>query len=194
MVNFKMNIRKFWFIFLFGSVFVSCSRKLQISIDVIDTKWKKETMFSLSERYMRYKEKHDLDKKRHSEIDLFIKFDDINRYPFGIGFDKLKGDVELKKIKFDSIVCLGAQSSDNINPEYIYPHYFYVFKNSKIIHVFIFDPNSFDLTVSDDKLYDLEEMYLKDNNKTDGDDMSLLIFTKIKPDWSFEIAKFVINN
>lgn len=151
-------------------------------------------MFSLSERYVRYKEKYDLEEKRHSEIDLFIKFEEINRYPFGLGFDKLKNEIESKKIKFDSILCLGSQSSDNINLEYLYPNFFYIFKNSKIINVIIFDPNSFDLTNSDDNLSNLKKMYLEDNNKTDGDDMSLLIFTKIKPDWSFEISKIIINN
>ena len=194
MVNSENSIRKYCYIILLSLLYISCSRKLHNSIDVIDTKWKKEAMFNLSERYMRYKEKHDLEKKRHSEIDLFIKFDDINRYPFGNAFMKLQKEIESSKIKFDSIMCVGTQSSGSFDPEYLYPNYFYVFRNGKLIHVFIFDPYSFDLTSSDDTLSNLEEMYLTDNNKTDGDDLSLLIFTKIKPDWEFEINKFVINS
>lgn len=163
-------------------------------LDNSDTKWKGEAMYNLSERYVKYKESHDLTRKRHSEIDLFIKIDDIYRYPFGLGLNKLKNEIVRSKIKFDTIVSVISQSGGSIDPEYLYPNYFYVFKNNKLINVFIYEPTTLVMEHSQESLESLNKMYLKDGNKLDGDDMSLLIFTKIKPNWSFEISKIIINN
>ncbi|HMT53845.1 MAG TPA: hypothetical protein PKD16_10480 [Saprospiraceae bacterium] len=190
----KIKLKSILIFLLFGLVFVSCNSHLHLEDDYIDVKWKKESMINLAERFMKYKESHDLDRKRHGEIDLFMKFEDINRYPFGVGFKKLQQEIKSKKIKFDSIMCLTTQTSRSFDPEYLYPNYFYIFNNDKLIKVLIFEPTTLELTESDNILSNLEEMFLTDYKKTDGDDLSLLIFTKIRSDWQFEISKIVINS
>lgn len=172
----------------------SCTPKVSKNFECIDDGWKRKAMFSISEKYMKYKETHDLERKRYSEVDLFIKFEDIDRYPFGIGIDKLKRDVELKKIKYDSIVCRTKQTSKHIDPGYLYPNYYFLFENGKIKRAYIFNPSSLELSISTDSLTNLSEIFQNTYNKIDGDDQSLIIFTTIKPNWEFEIGKIIINS
>jgi uncharacterized lipoprotein YehR (DUF1307 family) len=174
-------------------MFLSCSAQSALNYTELDLKWKKDAMFMLSERYMRYKEKHDLERKINSEIDLFIKFNDINRYPIRQGIEKLKNEIESKKIVFDSIIFLIEQSSRQSDLDYLYPASYYIFKDDKIIKYFFIDAYDFKLSESEWTMED-KEHYEYVINKSDGDDMALLIFTVINPNWEFEINKIVINS
>lgn len=182
---------KFILIFIFIQ---SCTLTSQNTFIELDSKWKKEVMLGLSGKYVDYIKVRPRDSIHNYELDMYNKFLDINRYPFDVGFMQLKKEIESKIINYDSIICITKQLSSNFDPEYLHSNYYYVFKNSKIINVFIFEPELLELKESNDNLYDLEKMFLGDNIKTDEDGMSLLVFTKIKPDWSFDIVKIVINS
>ncbi len=187
-------MKHFLILLMVFSFFQSCSAQSPLNYNELDSKWKKEAMYSLSERYMRYREKHDLERKRYSEIDIFMKFDGIYKFPFGKGIEKLKDEVESRKIVFDSIICLTKQSSLSFDPEYVYPNYYYIFKNDKLIKVLIFEVETSSLIESEDSHSNLQKMFTTSHSMVNGDDQSLLIFTKIKTKWELEISKIVINS
>lgn len=191
---FKLIKPKFHTFLMMCLLFTSCKTNVYNIIEFKDLKWKNETMYRLSERYMRYKENNDLNKTRHSEIDIFMKFDDINRYPFGIGLEKVKVEIATKKIGFDSIMCMTTQSSGSFDPEHLYPNYYFVFAKGKLKDVLIFEPQSLELSKSNETLQELNDRFLKVHKRKDGNDLSLLVLTKILPKWDFEISKIVINN
>lgn len=160
----------------------------------LEYRWKKDIMLNLSGRYVDYINIRPRDSIHNYELDMYNKFIYINRYPFGLGFNKLKNEIESKKISFDSIICLTTQTSTSFDPEYLHSNYYYTFNKGKIINVFIYEPELLEFKESDDTLSNLKEMFLVDDSKTDGDGLSLLIFTKIKQDWEFEISKIIINS
>jgi hypothetical protein len=159
-----------------------------------DAVWKKDAMHMLSERYMRYKEKYDLGRKINSEIDLYDKINDIYRYPFGAGLHKLKEELKANKIVFDSIICEIEQNVSHSNFELLLPAAYYIFEDGKIVKLLLFDADALSFSEANWEYEVKEEMYRKSITKTDNVFYSLLIFTKIYPDWRFEISKITINS
>lgn len=194
MVIFKIYLKRRIYIFLLGFAVISCSKNLYNNDEVIyiDTRWKKEALITLSKKYMRYKETHDLEKKINSEIDLYMKFDDINRYPYGIGIEKIKKEVENKKIRFDSIVCVTTQVI-GIDPTMLYSNLYFIFKNGEIASGYEFYPETLEFRKSGMSLTELNNSYKYHIRQEDGDDMSLLVFTTFNPKLDFKISKITIN-
>lgn len=187
-------MKHFLNIILVLNLIQSCSAQSALNYNELDLKWKKDVMFQLSGRFVDYIKVRPRDSEHNYELDMYNKFIDINRYPFGTGIAKLKHEVESEKIVFDSIICLTKQSSLSFNPEYLYPNYYYMFKNGELIKVLIFKVESLNLSESDKTHSNLEKMFETAHSKTDGNDSSLLIFTKINPNWKIEISKIVINS
>lgn len=181
---------------LFISIFlalISC-KSPKIWVEVLDLSWKNKAIEIMSKRYSSYMQSRLNDTLNNYATDIYYKIADINRYPFGIGFDNLIKEIESKKINFDSIICITKQSTKGFNPDYLYPNYYYIFKGGKLVKVLIFDAESLRLTESDDSLFNLEEMFFILNKKKDWIDQSLLIFTTILPDSEYKVSKIVINS
>lgn len=177
---------------LFCCILISC--KTTHNFDYIGANWKNQAIYELSHRYTEYVKNFNLGQNRRSEVDLFYKIEEIIRYPSNYSFQELIKHIKDQNISFDSIVCVSMQSNLGSNSEYLYPNYHYVYKNNKIVDVIIFDPNNLKLIKTENSLSELKEMLLNDLQKTDGFERSLLIITTIKPNWSFEISKIIINN
>ncbi len=175
--------------------FFSLALDAQISVqEERDQTWKADALFTLAERYIMYKKSYDLGTKRTSESDLYWKFHDLNRFPFGIGLHKLKEELTSKKIVFDSIICEIEQNIHGSNPELLLPAVYYVFKDGRIVKLLFFDAEDLSISDRDWTILEYEEMYMKSMTMTDNVFYSLLVFTKIYPDWRFEINKIVINS
>lgn len=187
----------FKIIYILAVIFylAACSTHLAIKNSCIDSEWKRISMLEISKKYMNYQEKFDPYYKRPPEVALYAKFYDLNRYPFGDAFGKLQSELTLNKISFDSIICSTLQYDFGSNPEYLYPNTYSIFLKGKIIAKYTHDPEKLILEKEND--FNLEEcmnLFEKMSNKTDGDDLSLIVLTKIKPDWTFEISKVIINS
>lgn len=187
---------KFTILALVFNFFSCCQKVPNYVVDYDKLNWKNLATERLLKEYVLYKKQgfRPNDSCYHTSLDLYYKISDINRYSFGHGMKVLKKEIESRKINFDSIVSLTIQTSRSIDPEYLYPNYFHIFKNGKLVEVLIFDQETFNLSKSEDDLFNLEEMFLKDSMKNNGDDLSLLILTKININWEFEISKIVINS
>ncbi|MBK8626928.1 MAG: hypothetical protein IPN86_15585 [Saprospiraceae bacterium] len=162
----------------------------------ISRDWNNITVENLAKTYVQYKKNglRQTDSCYESTLDLYYKIIDINRYPFGIGLEKVKVEIATKKIGFDSIMCMTTQSSGSFDPEHLYPNYYFVFAKGKLKDVLIFEPQSLELSKSNETLQELNDRFLKVHKRKDGNDLSLLVLTKILPKWDFEISKIVINN
>ena len=192
-----INVIKFLKLFNYYLLFLiigSCVVHSQSKMQLDDAVWKKDAMHMLSERYMRYKEKYDLGRKINSEIDLYDKINDIYRYPFGAGLHKLKEELKANKIVFDSIICEIEQNVSHSNFELLLPAAYYIFEDGKIVKLLLFDADALSFSEANWEYEVKEEMYRKSITKTDNVFYSLLIFTKIYPDWRFEISKITINS
>ncbi len=162
----------------------SCAQQMN------DAVWKKDVMLALSKRYIGYNESGG---KSKIELDLYWKFNDLNRFPFGTGMHKLKEELTSKKIVFDSIICKIEQNTYASNIDYLYPAFYYVFKDGRFFKLYLF--NAYDTSISEfDWTKQDEEYFIEDWSKTDNIFKSLLVFTKIYPDWRFEISKIIINS
>lgn len=169
----------------------SCKIKQAIVYSQNDLLWKKEVMLNLSGRFVDYIKIRPRDSIHNYEQDMYNKFIDLDRYPFGDGFVKVQSVIEKSKINFDSIVCTTMQYGMSFNPEYLYPNTYYVFKNGKIIKEFEHNAENLELKEieSGNKLNNFNTIY----NKKDNNSSSLLVFTTIYSDWKFKVSKTIIN-
>jgi hypothetical protein len=180
-------------LFLIFLLFESCSSQSALNFHELDLKWKKDVMLQLSNQFVDYIKVRPRDAEHNYELDMYNKFIDINRYPFGKEIMKLKDYVESRKIVIDSIICLSSQTGIKLDPEALDRNCYYLFDNDKLIKLFVFDLE--ELKISEyDVTHEYHEFYRKEVSKTDGNDNSLLIFTKFYPNWDFEIKKIVINS
>jgi len=176
-------------------IFLSFTINGQSSVQKMDDEtWKADAFLALAERYVSYKKSYNLVNNWGYATDLYSKFHDLNRFPFGAGMHKLKEDLTSKKIVFDSIVCEIEQTVSHSNFELLLPAAYYIFKDGKIIKLLLFEPEDVTFSEVDWEQEVKEEMYSKSIKMKDNAFLSLLVFTKIYPNWKFEINKIVINS
>jgi len=198
MVIHSINLIKKYNLFIF---FVAVLNFFSIALDgqltvqeVRDQTWKEDALFALAERYMMYKKSYVLAGSNSYETDLYWKFYELNKFPFGAGMHKLKEELTSNIIVFDSIICEIEQNTHGSNPELLLPAAYYIFKDGAISKLLWFDADDLNISKLDWTEDEYEKMYSKSITKTDDVFFSLLIFTKIYPDWKFEINKIVINS
>jgi hypothetical protein len=180
-------------LFLIFILFESCTSQSALNYNELDLKWKKDVMLQLSSQFIDYIKVRPRNAEHNYELDMYNKFLDIDRYPFGKEIMKLKGHIESRNIVFDSIICLSSQTGVKLEPEALDSNCYYLFGNGKLVKLFMFDLEELKISEYEGTL-EYQEFYSKELSKTDGNDNSLLIFTKIKPNWEFEIKKIVINS
>ena len=175
--------------------FLSIAVKGQSSIQqVVDETWKEKALFALADKYMTYRKSYKLSARNSYSYDFYWKFYDLNRFPFGTGLHKLKEELKANKIVFDSIICEIEQNVSHSNFELLLPAAYYIFEDGKIVKLLLFDADALSFSEANWEYEVKEEMYRKSITKTDNVFYSLLIFTKIYPDWRFEISKITINS
>lgn len=171
-----------------------CSKNQLNIIKNGDINWKNIATEELVKQYVIYKKNNyrPNDSCYQSTLDLYYKIVDLNRYPFEQGILLLKKEIISKKIKFDSIVCVSTQVI-GFDPEILTGNMYYVFYKEEIKSSFYHDYLNDKIEASDPKEFNMKEEYDRLIKKMDGDDMTLLIFTKFDQKWNYSISKFVIN-
>lgn len=175
--------------------FLGCRTKAIVNIyDNDKYNWKIRTTELLLKEYEYYKMKgfRSNDSCYHSSLDLVYKINDINRYPFDIGINKIKEEIENKKIRFDSIVCVTTQVI-GIDPSMIYENLYFIFEKGSVKSLYEFYPESYEVRKPEMDILEINDSYKYHISQVDGDNMSLLIFTTFKPNWEYEISKITIN-
>lgn len=109
------------------SFFLSCSAKSALNYNELDSKWKKDVMLRLSSQFIDYIKVRPRNAEHNYELDMYNKFLDIDRYPFGKEIMKLKDHIESRNIVFDSIICLSSQTGVKLDPEALDSNCYYLF-------------------------------------------------------------------
>jgi hypothetical protein len=146
----------------------------------------------MTKKYSSYANSRLNDSLNNYAADIYYKIKDINIYPFGDGYYLLKNEIEKKNIQFDSIICVSRQVV-GLNPETLLGNNYFILVDDKLTMDYYHDLEKNKIIRSDHSKFRTEEMYSILINAQDGNDMSLILFTLIKQDWSFEISKVIIN-
>ncbi|HMT53847.1 MAG TPA: hypothetical protein PKD16_10490 [Saprospiraceae bacterium] len=179
--------------FIFGIIFIlACKSTKTLDYTESDLKWKKDAMLEISKRFVDYINIRPRDSIHNYELDMYNKFIDIERYPFGIGIKNIKKEVENKKIRFDSIVCVTTQII-GIDPSMIYENLYFIFEKGSVKSLYEFYPESYKIRKPEMDILEVNNSYKYHISQVDGDNMSLLIFTTFKPNWEYKISKITIN-